>query len=221
MTRFADDLYNDLMRAHGQALADTRAPAPRRSLASHRVALSAGAGGLAVAATAGSLVALGGSPAYALTTNHDGTQTLAVYHPDGIAQANAKFHQLGEHVVVVPVRAGCPSISSLPKPVVSGKGTTISVQTRRSANGGSITVDAHGIPAGDIMVLGVQTTAHGTLTGGALTSGKAPHCVSLPQPPAHGAPGHPGSGGSVSSNRGSSHGGSGPSTQSGSGHTSG
>jgi hypothetical protein len=37
-----------------------------------------------------------------------------------VVQANAKFHQLGDRVVVVPVRPGCPSISSLPKPAVSG-----------------------------------------------------------------------------------------------------
>ena len=193
MTRFADDLYDDLMRDHGRVLADTRPPVARRSLASHRVALTAGVGGLAAAATAGSLVALSGSPAYALTTNQDGTQTLAVYQQAGIAQANARFHRLGEPVVVVPVRAGCPSISSLPRPAVPGKATRISVKTGRSSDG-SITVDAHGIPAGDIMVLGVQTTAHGSQTGGGLTSGPAPSCVSLPPPPAPGGSGHQASG---------------------------
>jgi hypothetical protein len=193
MTRFADQLYDDLMRDHGPALADTRPPVARPRLASRRVVLTAGVGGLAVAATAGSLVAAGGSPAYALTTNPDGTATLAVYQQAGIAQANAKFRQLGERVVVVPVRAGCPSISSLPRPAVPGKDTRISVKTGRSADG-SITVDAHGIPAGDIMVLGVQTTAHGSQTGGVLTSGPAPSCVSLPQPPAHSGSGHQTSG---------------------------
>jgi len=207
MTRFADDLYDDLMRDHGRALADIRPPVARRSLASHRVALTAGVGGLAAAATAGSLVALSGSPAYALTANQNGTQTLAVYQPAGIAQANARFHQLKEPVVVVPVRAGCPSLSSLPRPAAPGQATRISVKTGRSANG-SITVDAHGIPAGDILVLGVQTTAHGSQTGGGLTSGPAPSCVSLPQPPApgssgHTGPGHTGSGPSVSRPSGS------------------
>ena len=130
MTRFADDLYDDLMRDHGRALADIRPPVARRPLASHRVALTAGVGGLAAAATAGSLVALSGSPAYALTTNQNGTQTLAVYQPAGIAQANARFHQLKEPVVVVPVRACCPSLSSLPRPAVPGQATRISVKTR-------------------------------------------------------------------------------------------
>ena len=39
MTRFADELYDDLMRDHGRTLADTRPPGTRRPLASHRVAL--------------------------------------------------------------------------------------------------------------------------------------------------------------------------------------
>ena len=49
-------------------------------------------------------------------------------------------------------------------------------------------MDAHGIPAGDIMVLGVQTTAHGSQTGGGLTSGPAPGCVSYPSRPPPAAP---------------------------------
>jgi hypothetical protein len=188
MTRFADELYDDLMRDHGRALANTRPPVARRPLASHRVALTAGAGGLAVAATAGSLVALSGSPAYALTTNQDGTQTLAVYQQAGIAQANAKFRQLGDRVVVVPVRPGCPSITSLPKPAVSDKGKLIVVASNRSHNG-SVTVSAHGIPAGDLLVLAASKSATGFATVAGLTSGPAPSCVSLPQPPNPGASG--------------------------------
>jgi hypothetical protein len=193
MTRFADQLYDDLMRDHGPALADTRPPVARRSLASHRVPLTAGAGGLAVAATAGSLVALSGSPAYALTANPDGSVKLAVYQEAGIAQANAKFHQLGDRVVVVPVRPGCPSISSLPKPAVSDKGKTIVVASDRSHNG-SVTVSAHGVPAGDILVLAASRSATGFATVAALTSGPPPSCVSLPQPPAHRGSGHQASG---------------------------
>jgi hypothetical protein len=58
---------------------------------------------------------------------------------------------------------------------------------------GSVTVNAKGIPAGDILVVGVETNAHAasgtTYSMGAsrLTSPPAPSCVSLPAPPA--APG--------------------------------
>jgi hypothetical protein len=201
MTKFADQLYADLMREHGPALAATKPPAAsRRHIASRRMLLAGGAGGLAVAATAGAMAATagGGTPAYALTANRDGTVTLAVYQTSGIAQANAKLRQLGDNVVVVPVRSGCPAIGSLPAPAVPQKGR-ITVQTGVS-RGGSITVNAQGIPAGDILVVGVETTAHGgdmASEGAAmLTSPPAPSCVSLPAPPGNGGPGAATAGGS-------------------------
>jgi hypothetical protein len=184
MTKFADDLYDDLIDQHGAALTAVSPPAtPRRHLASHRVALTAGAGGLAVAATAGSLVAVGGSPAYALTTNHDGSISLAVYQEPGIAQANAKLKSIGARVVVVPVRAGCPSIMSIRKPAVPLKGE---LRVRGAVNRtGSVTVDAQGVPRGDILVVGTETGPY-RLTVAQLTSAPAPSCVSLPTPPTGG-----------------------------------
>ena len=181
MTRFADQLYDDLMRDHGPALAETRPPAaPRPRLASRRVVLAAGAGGLAVAATAGSLVAVGGSPAYALTTNHDGSISLAVYQEQGIAQANAKLRSIGARVVVVPVRADCPSIMSIRKPTVPLKGK---LRIRGAVNRtGSVTVYVRGVPRGDILVMGTELSPY-SMTVAQLTSAPAPHCVSLPQPP--------------------------------------
>jgi hypothetical protein len=192
MTKFADQLYTDLMQQHGPALAGTRPPAasPRR-LASRRVVLAAGAGGLAVAATAGALVAVGGTPAYALTTHPDGTVSLAVYQASGIAQANAKLRDLGDRVVVVPVRAGCPAITSLRAPAVPVHGP-IAVQGTTSA-GGVTTVKARGIPAGDILVVGTEITTHGrdsvSATASKLTSAPAPGCVSMPAPPPAGGTG--------------------------------
>ncbi len=157
MTRFADDLFDDLMREHGQALASAGVPTARnRRLTARPALMTAGAGGVAVAAAAGTLVAAGGgSPAYALTTHPDGTVTLAVYQTSGIAGANSKLHQLGDRVVVVPVQPGCPSISSLPAPAV--RAAQISVEASGSSDG-SVTVDAQGVPAGDILVLGFSQT---------------------------------------------------------------
>src|SRR5215472_13451010 len=139
MTKFADQLYIDLLREHGSTLADTRPLAGSRGqFASRRVLLAAGAGGVAVAATAGVLTAAGvltvggGTPAYALTTNQDGTVTLAVYQESGIAQANAKLQLLGDRVVVVPVRPGCPSIHSLPPPAVRTHKGSIAMKSGRS-----------------------------------------------------------------------------------------
>jgi hypothetical protein len=186
MTKFADDLYHDLMREHGPALAATRPPAPpRRPLASRRVVLAAGAGGLAVAATAGSLVALSGTPAYALTTNHDGSIVLAVYQPAGVAQANAKLRAIGAKVIVVPVGAGCPSLNSVRQPAVPVTGP-VRVQGSVSRDG-SITVNAQGVPRGDVIVVATQTSGKFRETASAITSLPVPHCVSLPAPPPSGS----------------------------------
>ncbi len=68
-------------------------------------------------------------------------------------------------------------------PVALGR---ISIQSSRSKDG-SFTVNAQGIPAGDILVVAVGTTTNGTTTtsfsDGKLTSPPAPGCVSLPSPP--------------------------------------
>src|ERR1700761_102531 len=218
MTRFADELFDDLMREHGSAPPHSRAPAaPKRHPAARPVLLTAGAGGLAVAATVGSLLAAGGgTPAYAVTRNSDGTVTLAVYQQSGIAAANAQLHQLGdEQVIVVPIGSDCPSINSLRAPAVRAR----QISVRASSSGdGAVTVDAHGIPAGDILVLGWSATgrgqfsmsqsmspsghvsASGKASGGSnapataadastaarLTSGPAPSCVSVPPLPPRG-----------------------------------
>jgi hypothetical protein len=159
MTKFTDQLFDDLMREHGPVLASTKVPAaPKRHLAARPVLLTAGAGGLAVAATVGTLVAGGGTPAYAVTTHPNGTVTLAVYQQSGIAEANARLHALGDRVVVVPVRSGCPSITSLPAPGVPAR--QISVEASGSTNG-SVTVAAQGVPVGDILVMGVETGTGG------------------------------------------------------------
>jgi hypothetical protein len=193
MTKFADQLLDDLMREHGPALAHARPPAARpRHAVTGRKLLVAGAGGVAVAAAAvGVMVAGGGTPAYAVTTHPDGTVTLAVTKLSGIPGANGALHKLGDRVVVVPVEPGCPSLGSLRPPNVPLAGHPY-VQTTVGI-GGSVTVNAKGIPAGDILVVGVETTTtgttHGSMGGGRLTSPPAPSCISLPAQPAPSAPG--------------------------------
>jgi len=195
MTKFEDQLYTDLMREHGSTLAGTRLHTGSRQFASRRVLLATGAGGLAIAAATGALVATvgapasggapgstggaaaggDGTPAYALSTHQNGTITLAVYKASGIAQANAKLHELGDNVVVVPIEAGC---AALPPPAAQPGGKTF-VQSQ-VIQGGSITVNAVGVPAGDILVVGSETTGHGTLMEAALSSPPAPSCMPLP-----------------------------------------
>ena len=202
MTKFADQLFDDLIREHGSTLTNARPPAPRGHIATRRALLAVGGGGVAVAAAAGVLVATAGAnpaahsglaaagntPAYAVTNNANGTVTLAVYQKDGIAGANAKLHELGDsQVYVVPVGAGCPSMSSLPAPAASLNGKHLRVQssvTIGGTAGRSVTVNVKGIPAGDILVVAVETTRSGNTTtslgAGKLTTAPAPSCVSLP-----------------------------------------
>lgn len=183
MTKFADDLYDNLMRDHGPALAATRPPGlTHRPRAPRRVVLAASAGGLAVAATAGSLVAVSGTPAYALTTNPNGSIKLAVYQQAGVAQANAKLKAIGAKVIVVPVEAGCQSLNSVRQPAVPVIGK-VKIQGSQSSDG-SITVNAQGVPRGDVIVVATQTSGKLRQTASAITSLPVPHCVSLPAPPA-------------------------------------
>ena len=185
MTKFSDQLFDDLMREHGPALALAGRPAAaRRRVTAGRTALAGGSVAVA-AAIAGTLVAGSGSPAYAVTKNADGTLSLAVYQASGIAGANARLRQLGDkQVVVVPAEPGCPAPAGLSGPK-AGKITT----QARVAGDGSITVNARGIPAGDILVIGVETSGHASLSAATLTSGPAPGCVSLPAPPPGSGPG--------------------------------
>jgi hypothetical protein len=84
--------------------------------------------------------------------------------------------------VVEELAGRCPSPGSLPKPPVSGRGHMISLGIGHSSDG-SVTVRAKGIPAGDIMVVGIETSGHSSLSGSALTSAPAPSCISLPTLP--------------------------------------
>ena len=187
MTRFADQLFDDLMQEHESTLARTRPSAPRRHFATRRTLLAAGAASAAAAAAAGVLVAGGGTPAYAVTANPDGTVTVAVHQDSGVAGANARLAQLGDgKVVVVPFGTNCPSPNP---PVVSGKHRMISVASRVSAPG-SVTVSAKGIPAGDILVVAFETSGRTRLGVLKLASPPAPSCLNLPSgavPPAGGS----------------------------------
>jgi hypothetical protein len=181
MTKFADQLFDDLMREHGPTLARTRPPAPRRKIATRRTLLAVGTASAAVAAGAGALVAGDGTPAYAVTANPNGTVTVAVHQESGIAGANAKLAQLGDgRVVVVPVMAGCPDIYSLPAPPVSWSGAPVLAV---SAETGSVTVSAKGVPTGDIMVVAFDTSGPTRFRASKLTSPPAPSCVSIPSGP--------------------------------------
>jgi hypothetical protein len=187
MTKFEDQLFADLMTEHRTALDGLRHIPARR--VQPRVAWLTGAAtaGVGVAAATGVMLAGGASPAYAVTQHPNGTVTLSVASKAGIGPANTQLHVLGDPVVVVPVGADCPSISSLPHPQlapgdhVSGRS---SVEGNRGSGVSSITIDIQGVPAGDTALVAYTSVPGGTtMFASAVISGPVPACVSLPAPP--------------------------------------
>jgi hypothetical protein len=197
MTKFEDQLFADLMTEHRTALDGLpHLPAWR---VQPRAAWLTGAAtaGVGAAAAAGVMLAGGGSPAYAVTQHPNGTVTLSVASKAGIGPANTQLHVLGDPVVVVPVGAGCPSISSLPTvQPTPGDPMSGSVSASGTAGSGSasstnsITIDLQGVPAGATAIVAYTTLADGQVNlATAVITGAVPSCVSLPAPPAHPGPG--------------------------------
>lgn len=170
------------MREHAATLQRTELPAPsaRHSAIKRGALLAGGAGTLAVGVTAG-LAAFGGgaAEAFAVTPHPDGTVTVSISDLSGVSGANARLQDLGDRVVVVPIKAGCPSISSLPSPAVTPGRTSGSVTASKES--GTITIDAQGIAQGDLMVLAVQQTDGSIHIAGRLTAPPAPACLSISQ----------------------------------------
>jgi hypothetical protein len=184
MTSFEDQLFADLMEEYRPALQRLDRPAASagtRRVPARRAAWLTGVATAGGAAAAGVLLLSGSTPAYAVTQHPNGTVTVSITKPTGVQPANAKLRVLGDPVVLVPVGRDCPTITSLPKGRIAPAGTIRGVV---SDIGGAITVNVHGIPAGDIMIIAARTQPDGMQLIGALTSGPAPRCISLPSPPA-------------------------------------
>ncbi len=196
MTKFEDQLLSDLMTEHGAQLRQLpqpgRGPAAGTSRAGRRLRavarprwLAAGAAGVAAAVTAGVLTLGGAAPAYAVTRSADGAVQVSVGRPAGVAGANAALHRLHVRVRVVPVRPGCPSISSLPHPrMVHHLRVSVAAGEPRGGHRQiSVKVWGKSIPAGATMLLAFSTNGGANLGAGGLITGPVPSCVSLPAAP--------------------------------------
>jgi hypothetical protein len=191
MTKFEDQLYQELMTEHGHHLRAVQQPAPARRRVRRPVWLATGAAGAAAAGTA-AVLALGSTPALAAysVTQHDGAVTVAVNRPAGVAGANVTLHAMGAPVRVVPVRPGCPPIGSLPHPRPAPH-SSVSVKSGVAKSGHrsvTVKVGKGAIPAGDTMILAFSgDPRHGTALGaGGIITGPVPSCVSLPSAPSGG-----------------------------------
>ena len=128
MTKFTDNLWRDLAREHGPALAHADRPQPGRAALLRRPRVLAGStlalAGVGTALTLG-LTAAGSTPAYAITTNSDGSVLVTINQKTAVPQANAKLNAMGidEQVniemVSGPALAKGP-VSCIPEPGVSG-----------------------------------------------------------------------------------------------------
>ena len=192
MTKFEDQLFGQLMTEHGHRLRAVEPPAPARRRVRRPVWLATGAVGAVAAVTTAVVMALGSTPAYAAysVTQHNGTVTVTVSRPSGVAGANAALHAIRARVVVVPVRPGCPPIGSLPHPRLAPH-LAVWVKTGVSKSGHrSVSVRLRGgIPAGDTMILAFSGKPGGgtSLGAGGIMTGRVPRCVSLPPAPSGGA----------------------------------
>ena len=133
MSKFTDQLWRDLVQEHGATLAHADRPEPGRAPLLRRPRVLAGSTlGLAGVGTA---LALGlgatSTPAYAVTTNGDGSVLVTINQISALPQANAKLTAMGiREQIMIDMTSGAaavsgpvtctpaPGVSNLPGPPV-------------------------------------------------------------------------------------------------------
>jgi hypothetical protein len=115
MTKFTDNLWRDLVREHGPTLAFADRPEPGRAPLLRRPRVLAGSTlGLAGVGTA-LVLALGAAsstPAWAVTTNGDGSVLVTINQKSALPQANAKLTAMGiREQVTIDVAPGAAAVS--------------------------------------------------------------------------------------------------------------
>jgi hypothetical protein len=147
MTRFKDNLLNDLMREHGETVEE----APLRNTRSARPLLIA-AGALAVAGVATvSITTSGNTPeAFAVTKNADGSVTLTIKDIKGIDPANAKLREYGIGAKAVPMSRDCAPLDESKLDLLGG------YKLPRHEEDGSVTMSPGDVPPGYTILLGIS-----------------------------------------------------------------
>jgi hypothetical protein len=136
MTKFTDNLWSDLAREHGAALAHADRPAqgrvrrPRpRVLAGSTLALAGAGAALGVALTAGA-----STPAFAVTKTGDDSVLVTISQTQALPQANAKLTAMGIHEQITIDMASGPAavsgaVTCAPAPGVSGPAVKVLIGT--------------------------------------------------------------------------------------------
>ena len=128
MTKFTDNLWRDLAREHGPTLAHADRPEPGRARRPHPRVLAGSTLGLAGVGTALALTltATGSTPAYAVTTNSDGSVLVTINQNSALPQANAKLTAMGIHEQVTIYMATGPATVSGPVSCTPAPGAHLS-----------------------------------------------------------------------------------------------
>jgi len=158
MSEFEDNLWITVVREHGDELTHTARTAHTHRRASRPQLLAGTTAGLAAMATAAALLfgASTSPPAFAVTRNADGTVTVNLMHPSGIAGANKELAAMG-------VRAQIAVQAKTPPKLVCPGGTAP-----------TITFDPASIPKSQLLLIAPGQSSAGNaaaLKGGSNGSG--------------------------------------------------
>jgi hypothetical protein len=191
MSRFEDRLWSELVEQHGALLADAPpralAPIPARAPARRRRLVPVAALGLALAAALAAIVIAlgsgGGTTAYAVISNPDGTVSVTIKELVGVRGAGEKLESLGVPVRVVRSEAGCPT-----RPGQYESAHLSAEQSQRistlagPASSASVVITPSAIPPGDTVVIGARALESGPGVGAvglevAVYKGATPPCL--------------------------------------------
>jgi hypothetical protein len=189
MSRFEDRLWDELVEQHGAVLADaplTLTPAHARpELRRRRRPAPLAALGLALAAALTAIViglsSTGGTPAYAVLSNPDGTITVTIRELVGVKGADEKLASLGVPVHVVRSEAGCQVRSGEYKvPRISPELFQRISKLAGPAGSAALVITPSAIPAGDTVVIGAREPGPGAVgLQTVIYEGTTPPCLPL------------------------------------------
>jgi hypothetical protein len=168
MGKFTNNLWEDLVREHGTTLAQADRPGAGRARRPRRRALAVGSLGLAGAGAALTLAlsALGSTPAYAITTNGDGSVLVTINQVSALPQANAKLAAMGTgEQISVQMAPGAAAVSGPVNCVPSGDVAGPSVQVIVSTEG-TETIPSGNSGAGTWHLASCQVSAAGNAGAG-------------------------------------------------------
>jgi hypothetical protein len=189
MSRFEDRLWDELVEQHGALLAEApltitpaRAGAEVRGrrrrlapLATLGLALAAALAALVIGLSSG-----GGTPAYAVLSNPDGTITVTIRELVGVKGADEKLASLGVPVRVVRSEAGCQirpgeyDSARISPPLLQR------ISKLAGPAGSGVVIAPSAIPAGDTVVIGARELGPGAVgLQTAIYHGMIPPCLPL------------------------------------------